>query len=441
MADRAADKPLSALSPRRLAPLRAYEQLVRNYEPFITSIEELLRASTLFLPGRFSAGELRAEGIYTALNLLSLYHDRILNRARNTHAEVWTPAASERPSSAGWRSLVAIARDVLVVTRTSQVFLEMAAVRYAPATMNLRIPLPAGGDKQPRLLEVSGRWVAVFAIEAFKALAMMLLLWENRFRPLLTQTPEAARAEEQERRVTARAENELKDAAAAGDERSARTASLRAMYTRHGRVATGPVPAGGQPEPQAVHGSFSHVNADPSVSREERTALQQQPMSAAFIASELLYIVRPLVYTGARLLESRPAPPPPVAVVSATAGTVAAAPSSAEEASGWRGGAHTEQDGWRPLLLSFAIDALSRWLAVRVPMSTTLQREEHQRRMRNLLLYLLRPPAFQLFAKRVVENVTAPFTRLPFLGALIKQLVDLLLQLPSYYFYFSGTNY
>lgn len=46
----------------------------------ITAVESTFRSLTYFLPGRFKDAELAGEAIYSAMNLLGLYHDDILKR-------------------------------------------------------------------------------------------------------------------------------------------------------------------------------------------------------------------------------------------------------------------------------------------------------------------------------------------------------------------------
>lgn len=60
--------------------LRWYENFLLSNASQITAVESSLRSVTYFLPGRFPDSELAGEAIYSALNLLGLYHDSILVR-------------------------------------------------------------------------------------------------------------------------------------------------------------------------------------------------------------------------------------------------------------------------------------------------------------------------------------------------------------------------
>ncbi|BGP25702.1 peroxisomal membrane protein pex16 [Rhodotorula toruloides] len=64
----------------------------------IASIESTLRTLTWFLPGRFQDAEVASEGLYSVLNLISLYHDSILHRAVSS-----LPAPLRPPSSSHTR--------------------------------------------------------------------------------------------------------------------------------------------------------------------------------------------------------------------------------------------------------------------------------------------------------------------------------------------------
>ncbi|MCO5598732.1 hypothetical protein L7F22_052830 [Adiantum nelumboides] len=60
--------------------LQWYESFLLSNASQITSVESSLRSITYFLPGRFPDSELAGEAVYSALNLLGLYHDSILVR-------------------------------------------------------------------------------------------------------------------------------------------------------------------------------------------------------------------------------------------------------------------------------------------------------------------------------------------------------------------------
>ncbi|GAA6028813.1 hypothetical protein JCM8097_007408 [Rhodosporidiobolus ruineniae] len=78
--------------------LAAYEEKLLANSSQVASIESSLRTLTWFLPGRFHDAELASEALYSALNLLGLYHDSILHRAASS-----LPAPLRPPSSSHTR--------------------------------------------------------------------------------------------------------------------------------------------------------------------------------------------------------------------------------------------------------------------------------------------------------------------------------------------------
>lgn len=57
-----------------------YESFLLANAPQVTAVESSLRSITYILPGRFKDAEVAGEAIYTAVNLLGMYHDSVLFR-------------------------------------------------------------------------------------------------------------------------------------------------------------------------------------------------------------------------------------------------------------------------------------------------------------------------------------------------------------------------
>ncbi|CAO1621879.1 unnamed protein product [Parajaminaea phylloscopi] len=76
--------------------LKAYESFLLANASQITAVESTLRSLTYFLPGRFKDAEVAAEAIYSAINLLGMYHDDILNRLV-VHRDVSQTGAAPPP--------------------------------------------------------------------------------------------------------------------------------------------------------------------------------------------------------------------------------------------------------------------------------------------------------------------------------------------------------
>lgn len=82
--------------------LQWYESFLLSNASQITAVESSLRSITYFLPGRFPDSELAGEAVYSALNLLGLYHDSILVRLlspRSMPRSIGSSSSSNRTQS------------------------------------------------------------------------------------------------------------------------------------------------------------------------------------------------------------------------------------------------------------------------------------------------------------------------------------------------------
>lgn len=123
---------------------------------------------TLFLPGRFQeGGALHSEALYTSLNLLSVFHDALLDQPRALTAEL---KMDPRGKTAAWAQ---VAQNVLLTAHYTEVLVEMAAKKYLPAS-----PLLPLGSQSRR------SWLVLCAVEALKAYCRLSLLYLNRGRML-----------------------------------------------------------------------------------------------------------------------------------------------------------------------------------------------------------------------------------------------------------------
>jgi len=93
---------------------------------------------------------------------------------------------------------------------------------------------------------------------------------------------------------------------------------------------------------------------------------------------------------------------------------------------------------WKPFFLSVFADVVSKVYAKTfAPMSNGT--EEMNRRALKYLLYLFRSPFFEKFTKLPLEKIGNFLNRLPLLGLLSSNLMDLLLAMQSLYFYTSAS--
>jgi len=126
-------------------------------------------------PGRFRDAEIASEGIHSSVQLLSLYHDTLLNRARAI-SKLASASSSSSPAVAPslhsrytrfWATKSAVYRRVamiLQIVQYTELLCEMAAKR-----------------RGERL-----RWRVVVLIEAIKALCRLCLLRITSSRPIVT---------------------------------------------------------------------------------------------------------------------------------------------------------------------------------------------------------------------------------------------------------------
>ncbi|PWN35481.1 peroxisome membrane protein [Meira miltonrushii] len=91
--------------------LQWYESFLLSNASQITAVESSLRSITYFLPGRFPDSELAGEAVYSALNLLGLYHDSILVRLlspRSMPRSIGVSSSSSRSTINSSRSTSAL---------------------------------------------------------------------------------------------------------------------------------------------------------------------------------------------------------------------------------------------------------------------------------------------------------------------------------------------
>ncbi|KAA1115962.1 Peroxisomal membrane protein pex16 [Puccinia graminis f. sp. tritici] len=136
-----------------------YQDFLLSNATRITSIESTLRSLTWFLPGRFKDAELASESLYTALNLLSLYHDRIITKVVTSLPSSQKPAQSSHARyTSAWcavSSTYKFLAHALAIISHSQLLIEMVARRRL-------------GSKR--------RWRVVLMLELIKALLRLKLV-------------------------------------------------------------------------------------------------------------------------------------------------------------------------------------------------------------------------------------------------------------------------
>ena len=332
---------------------RSYEQWVRREYKWLLPLLDTARNLTIFLPGRFADGELRSEALYATLNLLTVYHDHILHRARAVTCELQCG-----PQTTYIRQL----QTVLTFLHYTEVLLEMA-------TNSLTRHLPAD-ERQKR------KWQVLSLIEGIKALCRLCMLVNNGGRMLIPPTQQQLNMQTLANQHTHNLTYPSTSSTSAVLPSPAPT-ELISLYLSHGRNNTHP------------HGKFSLPTAPPP------------PASPATTVAETLYITRPLAYCLLRLHSS---------------------PNSG---------------AYLPFIVSLAMDVSSRLLYGRWERLSMEQRVELSRRMLWWSLYLLRSPVFETFVQSRLVRVGEVVGKVPLLGMIGTNVVDLILSLQQHYFYTS----
>ncbi|KAK4224915.1 peroxisome membrane protein [Podospora fimiseda] len=148
--------------------INMYSEFITKNSHQVSQIESTLRSLTYIIPGRFRDAEIASESIHTFVQLLSLYHDRLLRRA----ATLSKIPLSQQPSphtryTRFWALKSALYRRVayiLQIVNYVQLLCEMSAKRRGEGT----------------------RWRVVVVLEAIKAFCRIVLLKITRSRPLVT---------------------------------------------------------------------------------------------------------------------------------------------------------------------------------------------------------------------------------------------------------------
>jgi len=214
---------------------------------------------TLFLPGRFSETEVKSEAIYTALNLMTLYHDSIMDRSRGFTTCDYLLVTGERSGAQRLKNL-------LTFLHYTETLIEMLSARY----------FGASGTYIGRR---EGKWIIVAIVELIKACCRLRLLSINGGRMLVSPTPDEARLL-RDRRA---GEHVLSQISTLSDLDKPKSMDIMQMYAKHGR------------SPQNPHGNFV---PHPQHPRDTEAFIP----SHREILGEVLFFIRPVVYVVGRVL-------------------------------------------------------------------------------------------------------------------------------------------
>lgn len=150
--------------------LQIYEKFLLQNAGRISSIESTIRSFSYLITGQVHDVEIASETVFSTLQILGLYHDKIIAKTSKSLLEAdatYRPSIHNRYANHYIKKNKAYRRIVIFLTllRCTELLWEMIVRRR----------------KSER-----GRWLAVIAIEFMKAAARIGLLASTRGRPLIT---------------------------------------------------------------------------------------------------------------------------------------------------------------------------------------------------------------------------------------------------------------
>ncbi|EIM92513.1 peroxisome membrane protein [Stereum hirsutum FP-91666 SS1] len=358
--------------------IASYESFLVKNVSTISSVESTLRSITWLLPGRFKDAELASEALAASLNVLSLYHDTLLARiidAEPKHKPLLPPSLHTRYTRAwadGHVRYKWIAR-VLELVRFTELLIEMG----------LR-----------RKFSEKGRWRGIVLLEAIKAMLRFALLRITR-RPILS--PPIPERDIDPANLPPPSNTSSPTLAPSSPPSSP---PLTPEHLRNNHVPLHPHPLLASPLPQTKHTSpveeYLLSKALTTASVKTPTSLVRPLVSPKEWLSESLYIIRPLIY--AIMLSA-------------------------------------DRKSNRPLMVSLAMELLSRNIR-RVPSnSSSLERGEYARRDRDLFWYLVRGSIWETWTRPKLEAFANNTERIPVFNLISGLLKDWMPLIDEYHYY------
>lgn len=253
--------PSSKVVVRSAGFLTWYKEWVVGNKSWYLQILEFARSMVLFFPGKFN-DDVSVEALHAVLNLLSMYHNKILRETDDEAPNAQTPNdAVKYKIHADARNIwTDIAENTLSFFQCSEILLEILAIKYIAGKAKSRY----------------GKWMAILGIEAVKSSAKLFLLKQNQGQML--QKPSVVN--EMDERVRMQGDRFLQKVSDQQIEHP--HADVLTMYAKHGRTFL----PNGSFFPRPVH------------AREEKTF---RP-SLAELLGEVLHHVRPVIYVLTRVL-------------------------------------------------------------------------------------------------------------------------------------------
>lgn len=338
----------NTMSPRSW--LRSYETFVKQNAHQVSQIESALRSLTYIIPGRFSESPLALESLYTSLTLLSSYHNSLLPSIHPTPLARYTNLYTLRST------LYARCAQLLRTIQYTELLCEMYFKRR--------------GER--------ARWRLVVVLELIKAICRAILLKVTRRRVV---SPPLA----QEREVLPETEDDF----------SPSDPTTQPHTLGRTQCTLAPLPPPSQISDFLCTHALSPSDVKPP------SQLMHSLSSASEYSSEILFIVRPLVYA---LAMQR-----------------------------YQG----DKRNWTPWALGLAIEVAARQIGRKENEWRTwsgLEREESSRRGRELAWWGMRGAFYERITKRWIHGFASTFKGKPLLDIVGGIIDDYEILWDDYYF-------
>ncbi|KAF4119953.1 hypothetical protein GMORB2_3641 [Geosmithia morbida] len=333
--------------------LEMYEEFITKNAGQVSQIESALRSLTYIIPGRFRDAEIASESIHSGVQLLSMYHDNLLSRAVSRLPTMSMPSAHARYTRA-WSQKSPLYRRIAMLLQMviyTEMLCEMTAKRR-------------GGEHS--------RWRVVVFLEAIKAVCRLLLLRVTRFRPLVTPSlperepiPEDLNANFDEEEPP-RSESELMDEVDSGHPLLGRGPE-KSPHEQEWKMPRTGMKLPSLPNPGDISGYLLGRVLTADDIKPAKKLLNQLQGSGQ--AAEILHILAPLIYA------------------------MALARSSSRKS-------------WTPWLLGLSIEYAARQLRDRSLRTTSLERDEWNKRGWGMAWWMMRGAFYENLTKNVVGGVT-----------------------------------
>ncbi|KAK7428077.1 hypothetical protein QQZ08_005316 [Neonectria magnoliae] len=360
---KAKPKPRASLSSILSMPpqwLSMYDEFITKNAGQVSQIESALRSLTYIIPGRFRDAEIASESIHSGVQLLSLYHDTLLQKALSRLPMASIPSAHARytrywtQKSGAYRRIAMLLQMVIY----TEMLWEMSAKRR-------------GGERS--------RWKVVMILEAIKAFCRLLLMRITRSRPLVSPVlperepiPEDKTLEEDEDALAFRSESELMDDVSANGSASEDGLNGGSQTLKPPHEREWAMPRTGMSLPSLpVAGDISSYLLGRVLTADDikpATKLLNQ-LQGSGQGAEMLHILSPLVYA------------------------IAMARSDNKKA-------------WTPWMIGLAVEYTARQLRDRGLRTTSLERDEWNKRGWSMGWWALRGACYENVTKGVVGGVS-----------------------------------